>query len=139
MKYLRLFEDRVENLIRLHDLGLSDSIDLSGSGIEELPAGLKRVRGSLILRGCTKLQGLPQGLKVGGSLYLEDCYGLRSLPDGLEVGGSLFLNDCFRLRSLPDGLKVGGSLWLKGSGISITASPWSELPTDLEVGQQIFR
>lgn len=139
MKYLRLFEDRLENLIRLNDLGLMDTIDLSGSDIVELPAELKRVRGSLILKGCTKLESLPDGLRVDGSLYLEDCYGLRSLPDGLQVGGSLFLNDCIRLRSLPDGLKVGHSLWLKGSGISATASPFFDLPPDLQVGQQIFR
>jgi hypothetical protein len=139
MKYLRLFEDRLENLIRLHDLGLTDFIDLSGSGIVELPAELKRVRGSLILRGCTELRGLPDGLRVGGSLYLEGCTALRSLPDGLEVGGSLFLNDCFRLRSLPDGLVVGHSLWLNGSGVSATISPFFDLPPDLKVGQQIFR
>jgi hypothetical protein len=139
LKYLRLFEDRLENLIRLHELGLTDAIDLSGSGIEELPAGLTRVRGSLILRGCAQLRGLPDGLEVGGSLYLEGCTALRSLPQGLQVGGSLFLTDCFRLRSLPDGLKVGHSLWLGGSGISATVSPFFDLPPDLQVGQQIFR
>lgn len=139
LKYLQLFEDRAESLKRLHDLGFVDSIDLSESDIEELPTSLTRVRGSLILRGCTELRGLPDGLKVGGSLYLEGCTGLRSLPAGLTVGRSLFLNDCFRLRSLPDGLKVGHSLWLKGSGISATVSPFFDLPPDLQVGQQIFR
>lgn len=130
LKYLQLFEDRVESLKKLHDLGLADSIDLSGSDIEELPAGLTMVRGSLILRGCTKLESLPDGLRVGGSLYLEDCTELRSLPEGLEVGGSLYLNGCIRLRRLPFGLKVGHSLWLKGSGVF-------GRPEDLQVGQQI--
>jgi hypothetical protein len=132
MKYLQLFEDRAENLVRLHNLGLADSIDLSGSDIERLPDDLQRVKGSLILRDCAQLESLPDGLKVGGSLYLEGCTGLRSLPDGLQVGHSLFLNDCFRLRSLPDGLKVGHSLWLGGSGVF-------GIPEDLAVGQQIFR
>jgi hypothetical protein len=132
MKYLQLFEDRVESLKKLHDLGLVDSIDLSGSGIERLPDDLQRVKGSLILRDCAQLESLPDGLKVGGSLYLEGCTGLRILPVGLEVGHSLFLEGCIRLRSLPDGLKVGHSLWLGGSGVF-------DLPTDLRVGQQIFR
>ena len=151
MKYLQLFEDRLESLKKLVNLGLLDeasaallkaldwikagsvgSLDLSGSGIASLPDELQRVEGSLILRGCTRLTSLPAGLRVGGSLYLEGCTGLRSLPAGLEVGCSLFLNDCFRLRSLPDGLQVGHSLWLGGSGVF-------DLPTDLRVGQQIFR
>jgi hypothetical protein len=127
-----LHEDRAESLKKLHDLGLVDSIDLSGSDFEELPASLTRVKGSLILRDCTKLESLPEGLKVGGSLYLEGCTELRSLPEGLEVGRSLYLNDCIRLRRLPFGLKVGHSLWLKGSGVF-------GRPEDLQVGHQIFR
>jgi len=149
MKYLQLFEDRLESLRALVQLGLTDdaskalvkaidyiiagsegSLNLEGSDIVSLPDGLK-VGGTLILRGCTELKSLPDGLQVGGSLYLEGCSGLKSLPDGLQVGGALFLNDCKRLRSLPAGLRVGTSLFLSGTGIQ-------DLPPDLEVGDQIF-
>jgi hypothetical protein len=149
MKYIKLFEDRLESLRELAQLGLLDnatkglvkaldymiagskgSLNLEGSDIITLPDGLQ-VEGSLILRGCTELKSLPDGLRVGGSLYLEDCKGLKSLPDGLQVGGTLFLDDCTRLRYLPAGLKVGRSLFLRGTGIQ-------DIPPDTEVGDQIF-
>lgn len=149
LKYIKLFEDRLESLRALVKLGLADnatkglvkaldymiagsegSLNLEGSDIVSLPDGLQ-VGGSLILRRCTELKSLPAGLVVGGSLYLEGCTELKSLPDGLQVGGSLFLNDCRRLRSLPNGLRVKYSIFLNGSSVQ-------DLPPDLEVGGQIF-
>ena len=150
LKYVQLFEDRLESLKKLLQLGLVDdataallkaidwmeagsvgSLDLSESDIGSLPDGLQ-VEGSLFLRGCTRLVSLPAGLEVGRSLYLEGCTGLTSLPDGLEVGHSLYLDNCLRLRRLPNGLKVGHTLWLRGSGIF-------DLPEDLVVGQSIIK
>jgi hypothetical protein len=149
LKYIKLFEDRLESLRELVKLGLSDnateglvkaldymiagskgSLNLEGSDIITLPDGLQ-VGGSLILRDCTKLKSLPDGLVVGGSLYLEGCRGLTSLPNRLQVGGTLFLNDCTRLRYLPNRLKVGRSLFLRGTGIQA-------IPSDAEVGDNIF-
>ena len=149
LKYLKLFEDRLESLRELVKLGLSDnateglvkaldymiagsegSLNLEGSDVITLPDGLK-VGGTLSLRGCTELKSLPDGLTVGGSLYLEDCKGLKSLPDGLQVGGTLFLNDCKRLRHLPAGLRVGRSLFIPGTGIQ-------DIPPDIKVGDNIF-
>ena len=149
LKYIKLFEDRLESLRALVQFGLADngseglikaidymiagsvgSLNLEGSDTISLPDGLQ-VEGSLILRNCTELKSLPDGLVVGGSLYLEGCTELKSLPDGLQVGGSLFLNGCTRLRSLPGGLRVKHSLFLNGSGVQ-------DLPPDLEVGAHVF-
>jgi hypothetical protein len=149
LKYIKLFEDRLESLRALVQLGLADdaskalvkaldymiagsegSLNLEGSDIVSLPDGLQ-VGGSLILRDCKELKSLPDGLVVGGSLYLEGCTGLTRLPDGLRVGSSLFLNYCTRLRSLPDGLRVGRSLFLNGTGVQA-------LPADIEVGDSVF-
>jgi len=149
LKYVQLFEERLESLRQLVSLGLADnsteglvkaldymiagsegSLNLEGSDIVSLPDGLQ-VGGSLILRSCTGLTSLPAGLVVGGSLYLEGCTDLTRLPDGLQVGGSLFVNNCTRLRSLPNGLRVKHSIFLKGSGVQ-------DLPPDLEVGDHIF-
>jgi hypothetical protein len=149
LKHLQLFEDRLESLRALVQLGLADdaskalvkaldymiagsegSLNLEGSDIVSLPDGLK-VGATLVLRGCTELKSLPDGLVVGGSLYLEGCTSLTRLPDGLRVGGSLFVTGCKRLRSLPNGLKVERSLFLQGSAVQA-------IPPDIEVGDNIF-
>jgi hypothetical protein len=59
----------------------------------------------------TKIQSLPDNLKVGGDLYLYDSSNIKSLPDNLTVGGDLDLTLSL-LESLPNNLKVGGHLFI---------------------------
>ena len=58
-------------------------LDLKGSRVRSLPPGV-RVEYRLDLEGCTELESLPEGLKVG-SLILRGCTSQRSLPEGLDA------------------------------------------------------
>jgi hypothetical protein len=69
--------------------GSQGDLDLSGTPIESLPAGLQVV-GNLYLSD-SKIQSLPAGLRVGGYLYLSGT-SIKSLPQGLRVGGGLDLS-----------------------------------------------
>lgn len=82
------------------------SLDLSGSNIEELPAGIE-VQFRLNLHGCHHLRRLPQGLRVG-SLDVSDCPALESLPEGINVS-FLDISDCLQLEQWPTtgSLRVG--------------------------------
>src|ERR1035441_3670526 len=67
------------------------SLDLSGTAVKELPAGLTSIGGSLDLSG-TAVKELPAGLtSIGGSLNLSGT-AVKELPAGLtSIGGSLNL------------------------------------------------
>ena len=134
MKYLQLFEERLESLRQLAELGLLSETDLkileyieAGSqgslslkwrdDLVEIPDALKRVGGALDLSECASLERLPDGLEVEKFLDLNHCTRLKRLPMGLRVGRSLVLIGCTGLRSLPDDLEVGGDIWLFGSGV----------------------
>lgn len=54
---------------------LIESLDLSGSVLTSLPAGLRVVLGDLVLRDCTALAELLQALVVGGQLDVLGCSG----------------------------------------------------------------
>jgi hypothetical protein len=104
-------------------------LDLSGSTVRALPAGL--VAPSIDLTSCPGLTSLPADLKarricVSGCAELRElpaglrCYELdasdtrlASLPADLHVENRLDLSGCVDLISLPDGLRVG-SLVLRG-------------------------
>lgn len=102
MKHLQLFEDRLESLKRLVNLGLADNLPqeirdyLAGPGTDDLD-----------LRG-TEIRELPAGLEVGGSLALSYTR-IKSLPAGLRVGRDLYLNGT-RIKELPADLQVGGKI-----------------------------
>ncbi|MDV6373418.1 DUF6745 domain-containing protein [Deinococcus arenicola] len=118
LKFLgRLDLSGQKGLRRLPD-GLSgDTLDISDTGLTELPADLQvgeliarnlplqsvpaslRVQFRLTLDGCTRLQTLPKGLNVG-SLNLQDCLSLEALPEGLDVC-FLNINRCEALESWP--------------------------------------
>ena len=134
LKYVQLFEDRLESLKRLAGLGLLDETLLkiidyieSGSegnlslryleGLTALPAELKRVGGWLDLQGCTNLQSLPDGLRVEGVLDIRDCRGLQSLPSGLRVEGELDMRWCEGITEIPDDAEIWGDIYLHGSGV----------------------
>jgi hypothetical protein len=82
------------------DLHVSYRIDLEGcTGLQSLPGGLKV--GSLILRDCTGLEALPEGLDVY-FLDISGCTGISQWPrrGSLQVG-RLTARGCAQLRSLP--------------------------------------
>ena len=100
-------------------------LDLSGSGITELPADLC-VESSLVLRDCKKLASLPDGLCTG-TLDLQNCTQLTALPKRLNVW-FLNLRGCQGLQSLPDDAHVQyGSLCIAG------CSQLTELPKSLKL------
>ena len=121
-------------------------LDLRGSGVRALPAGLE-VEYKLDLQDCRRLEELPEGLKVG-SLVLRGCTALRALPAGLDVYfldlqgctrlegwprraqiriGRLNASGCSRLTSLPPGLRSLAQL-------DVSNCPnLRELPEGLEV------
>ena len=123
LKYLQLFEDRLESLRKLVELGLADpdtlmvldymagpmtdSLYLEDSAIETLPDGL-RVGGGLYLSG-SQIKTLPDDLAIAGDLDLEDTT-IETLPARLWVIGDLFLSQS-AIKSLPDDLSVGGKIY----------------------------
>lgn len=91
------WEQRVDGL-RLPE-GLSCyELDVQGQPITVLPAGLS-VGFRLVLRNCTHLESLPDGLTVG-SLDVSGCTALRGLPEGLNVY-FLDISGCPQLRGWP--------------------------------------
>lgn len=122
------------------------SLDLAGSDVETLPAGIS-VQFGLNLRGCHRLRELPEGLRAG-SIDLRDCPGLERLPEGLTTS-FLDISDCFQLDGWPakGELSVGRlrarnclgirSLppWLgRLSQLDLAGCAWfAELPEGLEV------
>lgn len=69
LKYVQLFEDRLESLKKLLQLGLVDGH-------------------SLYLDNCLRLRRLPNGLKVGHTLWLRGS-SIFDLPEDLVVGQSI--------------------------------------------------
>jgi hypothetical protein len=147
-------------------------LTLRGStGLAELPRGLRcyeldarqtllrrlpediQVEYRLDLEGCSALEVLPEGLKVG-SLVLRDCTALTALPERLDVYfldltgcsqlvrwprsgvlriGRLLARGCTRLASLPrwltnlSQLDVGGCVNLTDLPPSLRVSSWIDL------------
>ena len=97
-------------------------LDLKGSRVRALPAGI-RVEYRLDLEGCTELESLPAGLKVG-SLVLRDCTSLRALPEGLDVY-FLDVSGCTALDGWPARAAVQvGRLAARGCGQLTSLPPW---------------
>ena len=71
----------------ISEVSVGGWLDLSGTGITELPAGMT-VGGSLDLSG-TQITALPDGLTVGGWLYLSRT-GITELPADLKVDGEIY-------------------------------------------------
>lgn len=83
----------------------ANELNVSGTAIEELPAGL-RVALRLEANQCQRLKRLPAGLKVG-VLSLRECPALEALPAGLDVS-FLDVSGCVSLEALPDDLRIEG-------------------------------
>jgi hypothetical protein len=121
-------------------------LDLSRSGIVELPPGI-RVAFRLDLTGCQRLTKLPDDLTVG-TLIVRDCFALERLPERLSCS-FLDLSGCSNITELPGSLQVrGGRLRAAGlrrvqrlpSGLGPLAQldvsgceALRELPDDLDV------
>jgi hypothetical protein len=144
---------------------------LRGSGVKCLPASLEVVRRieatgceclsavgalrvtELVLRGCTALVRLSDGLRVrhlglsGCSrvtdlpasiakglwdLDISECQSLVELPAGLVQLRTLNLRGCVNLRSLPDDIRVHSWIEVAGSGIEA-------LPKSLQSTQVLWR
>jgi hypothetical protein len=84
---------------------VANELNVSGTGIEELPAPL-RVALRLEADQCPRLKHLPAGLKVG-VLSLRECPALEALPAGLDVS-FLDVSGCVSLKALPDDLRIEG-------------------------------
>ncbi|MBX9582144.1 MAG: hypothetical protein K2X87_17705 [Gemmataceae bacterium] len=120
------------------DLEVEYRLDLSDSpDLVRLPAGL--VVGSLVLRGCTGLHELPDGLEATfldlagcsqltawpralilgcGHLNLAGCTGFAELPAGVTELARLDLRDCARITELPAGLDIRSWVDVAGSGLT---------------------
>jgi hypothetical protein len=72
--------------------------------------------GNLDLKHKTKINSLPDDLKVSGELDIG-WTGITSLPDNLKIGGSLYIRGA-KIDSLPNGLQVNGNLYLNNTPIS---------------------
>lgn len=74
------------------------------------------------------IKSLPFALELRGSLDLSNSK-IEHLPDNMRIGGDLILRYCENIKSLPKGLYIGGRLDIKGSGIKA-------LPDDIFIGNK---
>jgi hypothetical protein len=95
-------------------------LDLRGSGVRSLPAGLA-VEYKIDLENCRHLEELPEGLTVG-SLVLRGCASLRRLPEGLDVC-FLDLRDCARLEGWPRRARIRIGRLLASGCTKLTSLP----------------
>jgi hypothetical protein len=86
------------------------------TALEYLPDGLDVCH--LDVRGCSALLGWPDGAKVRvGRLIAQGCARLKSLPASLSVS-RLDVSDCVELRRLPDGLRVDSHIEIANTGLT---------------------
>ena len=87
-------------------------LDASDSRLESLPDDI-RVESRLVLDNCTALKALPRGLSAG-SISLRNCSSLRGLPEGLNTW-FLDMTACTQFETWPSkGTIHHGSLILRG-------------------------
>ena len=117
----RLILDNCQKLTSL-PVGLTaGAISLRGcAALEELPEDLSTW--FLDLTGCTQFRRWPQRARVqGGSLVLRDCTALAGLPPWLGRLAHLDLAGCAMLCEIPDGVEVTG--WVDVGGTQIRELP----------------
>jgi hypothetical protein len=116
----RLNLSRCEALAALPS-GLSCyELEMRETEIRELPSDL-RVEYRLDLSGCSRLERLPEGLKVG-TLQLNDCVSLEALPEGLDVN-FLDISGCVALRGWPQNARIGIGRLRAANCAQITSLP----------------
>jgi hypothetical protein len=95
-------------------------MEMRETEIRDLPPDL-RVEYRLDLSGCSRLERLPEGLKVG-SLLLNDCVSLEALPEGLNVN-FLDISGCAALRGWPQNARIGIGRLRAANCAQITSLP----------------
>ncbi len=86
------------------------------TSLEYLPDGLDVCR--LDIRGCTALLGWPDGAQARvDRMIAQGCTRLKSLPARLSVS-RLDITDCVSLVSLPDGLRVSSEIEIANTGLT---------------------
>ncbi len=92
--------------------------------LRSLPEGLDVY--FLDLQGCARLVGWPRRARIRiGRLNASGCTRLTGLPEGLRSLAQLDVSNCPNLRELPAGLEVSSWLDIGGSGVT-------ELPESLD-------
>ena len=87
------------------DLKVETMVFADCPALEELPWGLQAVM--LDVGGCTALKTLPADLKIRyGKLMMRGCTGLISIPNGIDSLELLDVTGCTALLRLPDELEV---------------------------------
>ena len=93
----------------------SGTLDISNTLVSELPEGLSRVVGDLILSG-SLVTKLPEDLVIEGDLNISNTL-IKELPKNLVVKGSIIVRSS-ALEEIPAGIVIGGDLILSHSAIS---------------------
>jgi len=106
-------------------------LEMRETEVRELPSDL-RVEYRLDLSGCSRLERLPEGLKVG-TLLLNDCVSLEALPEGLDVN-FLDVSGCAALRGWPQNGRIGIGRLRAANCAQITSLPrWLTNVAQLDV------
>lgn len=106
-------------------IAFSGDVNLYNCSSLSILPDIKVVFGNLNIMG-TPIKNLPKNIKIGGCLVANESK-LETLPEGIRIGEYIDLGNCSNLRSLPDGLIVNGCLNLAGT-------PIKQLPNRLMVG-----
>jgi hypothetical protein len=144
-------------------LSVAGTIFLEGSGLRELPCGLKSR--DLDVGRSARLERIGSGVKIGGHLHLGGCSQLKALPGDLHVEGCLYTrwNDwfgdppkpdefCDSLVDLPPSIDIGGDIYLDGcrslrqfpegivirKSLNIAGTAIERLPDQLVVPENLF-
>jgi hypothetical protein len=110
-------------------LVVEKNLELSYSGIQELPQGL-HVKKNLTLEYCTDFVYIPPDLEINGDFKVVECT-IKEFPQRLKIGGSLRLVDWPNLTHLVPDLHINGVLRLDFCNIK-------ELPRGLKVEKDLF-
>ena len=106
-------------------IAFSGDVNLYNCSLLSVLPDIKVVFGNLNIVG-TSIKNLPKNIKIGGCLVANESK-LETLPEGIRIGEYIDLGNCSNLLSLPDGLIVNGCLNLAGT-------PIKQLPVRLMVG-----
>lgn len=121
-------DDSRDDVYRLpKNLKVSDDLTINSTGLRYIPEGvsvggnfsikyaydLKNVHnlfkvGESLIMSSSKVEFLPDNLKVGYHCDLHGCNHLRSLPSNMKIGGCLDITLCRKLKKIPEDLYIGG-------------------------------
>jgi hypothetical protein len=120
-------DDRIDardcrRLRRLPPVAVEELILRDCTALSELPEGLK-VR-TLDISGCTGIEEVPASIAPRlRHLRAANCTRLVLLPENLANLDDLDVSGCLNLESLPDGMRIRSAIEVAGSGLR--GLPWS--------------